>query len=136
MQRLASALTTCTQATRAWRALLALLIVTVLYLALAPRPPAAVDFGWDKLNHTLAFAALGFCACLGYPASRTARLRWLFALLALGSLIEILQQSVPSRSSEWGDLLADAFGIVCGAVIAAAVLRAAAWGSRRVARPG
>ena len=101
-----------------------LLIVAVSYLALTPKPPANFDFGWDKLNHLLAFMTLAFCASLGSSASRGTRLLWLCALLAFGGLIEVLQQFVPGRSPEWGDLLADSIGIASGAVVAALVLRA------------
>lgn len=109
------------QATRRWRGLLLLLIAAVSYLALTPPPPAGVDLGWDKLNHVATFTALAFSACRGFPASRGARLVVLCALLVFGGLIEVLQYFVPGRSSEWGDLLADAIGIASGAVIAAAL---------------
>lgn len=113
-------------ATRAWQVLLAVLVVLVSWLALTPRPPPELDFGWDKLNHVLAFTALGFSACLGCAGERRACLRRSAALLAFGGLIEILQWFVPGRSSEWGDLLGDALGIACGVLLAFAVLRAAA----------
>ncbi len=124
--RLALTLSTAANATRAWRVLLALLIVFVSWLALTPRPPPEIDFGWDKLNHMLAFAALGFSACLGCAGERRSCLRWSAALLAYGGLIEILQGFLPGRACEWGDLLGDALGIASGAVLASAVLRAAA----------
>ena len=69
---------------RAWRVLLAVLVALVGWLALTPRPPPEVDFGWDKLNHVLAFTALGFSACLGCAGERRACLRWSAALLAFG----------------------------------------------------
>lgn len=112
-------------AVRAWRVLLLLLIVAVSYLALTPRPPPSIDFGWDKLNHALAFAVLAFSAYLGYPASSRARVYWLCALVAFGALIEVLQVFVPGRSSDWGDLLGDTIGIACGAAIGAYALRSA-----------
>ena len=102
-----------------------LLIVAVGYLALTPNPPGGVDTGWDKLNHMLAFTALAFCAVLGHPSARRTRTVLLCALLAYGGSIEIAQLFVPGRSAEWGDLLADAIGIACGAVVAALALRLA-----------
>jgi len=123
-QRLGHAVTGAA-ALRAWRVLLMLLIVVVSYLALAPKPPTGVDLGWDKLNHMMAFTALAFAASLGYPAPMRVRVLSLAGLLAFGGLIEILQLYVPGRSAEWGDLLADAIGIVLGVATAAAVLRAA-----------
>ena len=104
---------------RTWRVILLLLTIVVSYLALTPAPPPSLDFGWDKVNHVLAFGALGFSACLSCPASRRGRVLLLFALLAYGGLIEVLQQFVPGRTGEWGDLLADSIGIACGAVLAA-----------------
>ena len=125
-QRLTTVLDRAVTSARAWRVLLALLAVLVAWLALTPRPPPEIDFGWDKLNHTLAFAALGFSACLGCAGDRRSCLRWSAALLAFGGLIEVLQLFVPGRLCEWGDLLGDAVGIACGTVLATAVLRAAA----------
>lgn len=113
-------------ATRGWRVLLLLLLVSVSVLALMPRPPVSIDFGWDKLNHLLAFSALAFSAGLGFPAPRMPRLAAPLALLAYGGLIELLQLRVPGRSGEWADLLADGLGIACGVLMATVALRAAA----------
>jgi VanZ family protein len=112
------------QSTWLWRVLLALLAVTVGVLALTPNPALGPTLGWDKLNHTLAFAALAFCAVLGQRGgSRRQLAAVLLALLAYGGLIELLQLFVPNRESEWGDWLADAVGIGIGALLAAAWLR-------------
>ena len=121
---------TAIAATRWWRVLLLLLLVATSTLAVMPLPPANIDFGWDKLNHALAFAALGFSAGLGFPAPRASRLAAAIALLAYGGLIELVQMSVPQRSAEWADLLADGLGIACGVLIATAALQAAARLSR------
>jgi len=131
LQRLARAFAAAAAAAHAWRVFLALLVVIVSYLALTPKPPAGVDFGWDKLNHALAFTALAFSAHLGHPTSRRRRALWLCALLAFGGLIELLQSFVPGRSSEWSDLFADSIGIACGAFIAACLLHAASRLARR-----
>jgi VanZ family protein len=125
-QRLALALVSVADAPRGWSVLLAVLIVLVSWLALTPQPPPEITFGWDKLNHVLAFTALGLSACMGCAGERRACLRWSVALLAFGGLIESLQLYVPGRSCEWGDLLGDALGIACGASLATAALRAAA----------
>ena len=110
-------------ARRAWRVVLLILIVAVGYLALAPAPPSTMDTGWDKLNHALAFTALAFAGCMGYPAARGGRTLLLAALLGLGGAIEILQLFVPGRSGEWSDLFADSIGIACGTLIAASLIR-------------
>lgn len=95
----------------------------VATLALIPHPPAAVDTGWDKLNHLLAFAALGFCAQASGVDPRQPAWGWLTLTLAFGAVIEVAQAHVPGRHAEWADLLADAMGIACGAVPALGVWR-------------
>ena len=122
-RRLAHTLLAAAQATRAWKAVLLVLIGVVCWLTLTPKPPPAIDFGWDKLNHVMGFMALGFSACLSYPSSGRQRVFALCAMVMLGGLIEILQLYVPGRSSEWGDLLADAIGVGAGALIAVLLLR-------------
>jgi VanZ family protein len=102
--------------------LLLLLIVVVSYLALTPVPPPSIDFGWDKLNHVLAFSALGFSASLSCPVSRRLRFLLLLMLFGYGGLIEVLQQFVPGRAREWDDLLADSVGILLGAGMAVPML--------------
>lgn len=131
MQTVAHALAAALAAARAWRIVTALLVVAVSWLALTPTPPPTIDFGWDKLNHALAFTALAFSASLGHPASTRMRLLWLCALLAFAGLIEVLQAFVPGRSSEWGDMLGDTVGIALGAVLGAVALRSVALRSVR-----
>ena len=99
------------------------LVVLVSYLALTPTPLEGSDSGLDKVGHFLAFTALAFAACIGFPASSGRRTALLFGLLAYGGLIEILQSFVPGRTSEWGDLLADGIGIAFGMGLAAFVFR-------------
>jgi len=93
---------------------LALGAITVL--ALAPKPPAGVDLGWDKLNHVAAFAVLGLLARAAWPRSGWAR--WALALLAYGALLELAQGQTPNRSAEWADLLADGAGLLMAAACA------------------
>ena len=110
-------------AARLWRAILALLLIVVSYLALTTSPQQGMDLGWDKLNHTAAFVALGFSAWLGFPAPRYSKHVVLLSLLAYGGAIEILQLWVPGRSCEWADLAADVVGITVGACLAALAKR-------------
>jgi len=99
-----------------WRVALALLAATTAALALTPDPGPAIDTGWDKLNHLLAFAALGLCAQSSAADPGRPAWAWLGLVLAFGVLIEIAQTQVPGRHAEAADLLADALGIACGAV--------------------
>lgn len=109
---------TLTPAARRWRWLLWLLGAVITVLALTPAPEEQVGLGWDKLNHAAAFAALGWCAALGYRGTRGQTLAALAGVLAFGAAIELLQLSVPNRSAEWADLAADAIGMAIGALLA------------------
>jgi VanZ family protein len=101
-----------------WRVLLLLLVVAILWLALSPVPPKTVDTGWDKANHAMAFAALGFVSVWAvWPRPRG--WAWLvLALLAFGGAIEIAQTFLPPREGDWWDLLADGVGIAIGLLFA------------------
>lgn len=88
---------------------------------LLPRPPPALDAGWDKLNHVLAFAGpmfAGLAACRRPDLPSVARLA--AALLAWGAALELLQGLLPPRQADVADLLADAVGLVVGAAAYAA----------------
>ncbi|MEO5695964.1 MAG: VanZ family protein [Burkholderiaceae bacterium] len=132
LQRLARRLAAGAGARHAWRALLLALVVVISGLALTPEPSASASLGWDKLNHAASFAALAFAAWLGFAGNRGTTALVLAGLLAFGASIEIAQSFIPSRSSEWGDLLADAIGLACGALLAAA---AAQWATTARMRP-
>ncbi len=113
------------QARLGWQIVLALLVAAVCFLAFSARPPEQLSTGWDKLNHGAAFAALTMTALLAFPR-RGQGLWWvLLGLLAFGGLIEVVQGFVPSRSSEWADLLADSVGIVAGTIVTWPLLSAA-----------
>ena len=100
-----------------------LLAVATAALALTPNPPAAINTGWDKINHLLAFAALGLCAQSSANDPRRPAWAWLALVLALGVFIELAQTQVPGRHAEGADLLADALGIACGALPAVLLWR-------------
>ena len=65
----------------------------------------------DKMEHFIAFFLLSF---LLNRASSTIghRLRNVSALLAFGIIIELVQYFIPSRGTSFGDVAADAMGIV------------------------
>ena len=111
-----------------WRLLLLLFAVVISSIALMPTSTVSIqiDSGWDKLNHVVGFAAMGFAGCMGWPASRRARLLVLLVLLAFGGLIELLQLAIPDADAEWRDLNADAIGIALGASPAIFLLSRAA----------
>lgn len=107
-----------------WWVLFWLQVAAVTVLMLVPRPPSAVDTGWDKLNHVLAFAGPCFAGLVALnPARwRTGALLAL-ALLAWGGGLEMLQNLLPPRSGDWADLLADAIGVGLGALAYALAAR-------------
>ena len=105
---------------RAWRLAFVLSLASVLLLSLAPATPASLTTGWDKTTHLLGFAVLGLLGLWSYPG-RTVTV--LLGLLAYGGLIEVLQSLTPYRLAEWADLLADALGLLLGAVLARLFLR-------------
>ena len=101
-----------------WWCLLAASIVVALW----PRTPPAMDLGWDKANHLVAFAGLTVLGCWTQP--------WRRATVALvmighGGLIEVLQGFTTYRSAEWADLLADALGVGLGLLFTLAIARGA-----------
>ncbi|MFG6429449.1 VanZ family protein [Roseateles sp. LYH14W] len=106
-----------------WRALLALLLAVITWLALSPAPPESANTGWDKANHTLAFAALAFVSVWALWQRPRQWLLLVAALLAYGGFIEIAQSFVPSRSAEWNDVLADGMGIALGLLAASPIAR-------------
>ncbi len=106
-----------------WQVIGAVLMAVVGYLAFTPEPPPSADLGWDKLNHSSAFAAMAFAACFSFPRSLTRQCAGLACVLAYGGLIEIVQLYIPGRTGEWADLLADALGIGAGAAVALFILR-------------
>ncbi|MEQ1684857.1 MAG: VanZ family protein [Burkholderiaceae bacterium] len=112
-----------------WRWLLAALLVTVSWLALSPAPPHALDSGWDKLNHAGAFAVLMLTGVFASPRSRIGVLALLIGLFCFGALIEVAQSFTPTRSAEWGDLLADLVGMAAGGLAAMLVTR---WGTAQL----
>ena len=83
----------------------------ILWLALDPQPLKAALFDLDKLNHLAAFMVLALLLDYSFPLSERFWLKWL-PLLGFGALIELLQLLGGYRLFEWGDILADASGLV------------------------
>lgn len=104
-----------THPARHWRHAFHALLATILVLSLLPPSAPLPTTGWDKSNHLLGFALLGWLGMRAHPG----RVGWVLAgLLAYGALVELLQSLTPYRFAEWGDLLADALGAVLGIGIA------------------
>ena len=95
------------------RGALVLCLSTILWLALSPNPPVLTSY--DKISHVLAFFVLA--GLLDYASVNIARFKGkVLPLLAFGLLIEVLQYWVGYRYFEWGDFIADGFGVAGYAV--------------------
>ncbi len=84
------------------------LLAAVTIMSLVPATVPLPSTGWDKANHALAFAVLGF---LGMKCWPTRCVQVLAALLVYGGCIEVAQGLTETRVGEWLDLLADAAGL-------------------------
>jgi len=122
-------------ARRFWAWLLAALIVVVAWFAFTPAPPRTLETIWDKLHHALAFTVLACVAELAAWPRRRHRWEVALGLLAWGGVIELVQSQLPTRSAEWGDLLADAVGIAIGLLLALPLLRGAGGETQAPAPP-
>jgi len=105
---------------RIWQWLLAVAMAVLLVLSLLPLAVDLPTTGWDKANHVLGFAILGWLGRWAWPRRTGIALT---GLLAYGGLIELLQSLVPGRYAEFGDLVADGIGLLLGAATAALVDR-------------
>ena len=94
-----------------WRISFWLCLALTSYLSLMPQgelPPINV---WDKLSHSIAFAAIALSAALGWPQRDYFR-SVLIPLLAFGIMIEVAQLFIPGRQFSLLDIVADAVGIL------------------------
>ena len=89
----------------AW--VLAMLTVTALALLPVGHLQLPVFDGWDKAQHTLAFAVLTAWALWIWPVSVP---RVLLGMLAYGAGLELAQWAVGWRFADWADLAADSWG--------------------------
>ncbi|HSM22591.1 MAG TPA: VanZ family protein [Rubrivivax sp.] len=109
-----------------WRALLVVLLAIIGWLAFGPAPPMPDVQGWAKINHLLAFLALGTVASLSQASGWRHAAVTASGLLLYGAFIEAVQAQLPHRHGDWHDLAADAVGLLCGLLLAAALRRATA----------
>ncbi len=86
------------------------LLALGLVVALSHSPLPVADLANDKIQHATAFFIFAALFHLAWPRSF-----WLFVfapLLAYGGLIEIFQGMTTWRSMSWGDVVADATGLL------------------------
>ena len=91
-------------------------ILLVLCVAgMRGEPVPQVFENQDKLHHWAGFACLTVSAYLAFPGTR---IIWLLFWTLLGSmLIELEQSFMPLRTASWGDMVANATGVLCGMVV-------------------
>lgn len=103
-----------------------LTLVLVLTLSLKPSPISIPHLQIsDKIEHFLAYLALGTLMGIGWPMNRARTvLLALLALMLLGASIEIIQGTHwIGRTASWLDLLADVLGAFLGLMTSTALRR-------------
>lgn len=110
----------------AWQTLGWLGVAAVIALSLRPHPPQLPGlFGWDKVQHLLAYAVLMWWFRQAFREG----LRWVLALVALGVGLEFLQALTPNRVFDHADMAANVLGVALGLALTATALgRTLAWG--------
>lgn len=92
-------------------------VVLLIYLSVTPQPPEIPVEEGDKIGHVAAYATLMFWwAQLLVTAPQ--RRRVAAALIALGIALEYVQGWTGWRSFDYFDMLADAFGVALGWLLA------------------
>lgn len=94
-----------------WTFAAALLVVLALSLWPMPEEPT-LSTGWDKTDHVATYLLLGW---LGLASWRHRSGRVLIGLLAYSVVIEWLQSLTASRTGDWGDVIANALGLLSAA---------------------
>jgi VanZ family protein len=90
------------------------ILLVLCFAGMRGEPVPQVFENQDKLHHWAGFACLTVSAYLAFPATR---LFWLLFWPLVGSmLIELEQSFMPLRSASWGDMVANALGVLCGMV--------------------
>ena len=96
-------------------------VIALLSLAPSSRLPDTALYSIpyiDKITHCIMYGSLGFVALMENRCSRNCRIYHfiiLLGILLVSALIEVLQATVvPSRASEWADILANFLGLLAG----------------------
>jgi VanZ family protein len=91
-----------------------LVLVTVLSLMPATGLPST-DIS-DKIEHFLGYFALAAAGAAGFHGPRD-RLVMILGLITFGILMEFGQMVSPGRDPSIGDAIANALGVLCGAMV-------------------
>lgn len=101
-----------------WLHITLMLLVSIATLSLWPVAHLPSVPGTDKTHHFIAYAALMLPTALRQPK------HWLiitFGFLAFSGAIELIQPYV-NRYGEWLDMAANAWGLICGFILAKTLL--------------
>ncbi len=97
-----------------WLGLGLIWVIAIFYFSLMSHPPQPMHFwGADKFQHALTYCLLMLWFSQVYR-QRKSRLVLAMALLAMGIAIEYLQRETGYRLFEYGDMLANAIGVLLG----------------------
>jgi VanZ family protein len=103
-----------------WGAYVPVLVWSLVVLWVGGRPnltlPATTELPIDKLGHFGMYGILGLSLAWGWQRNLRRPAAWLLiaAGILVGAVDEAQQLSVPGRSAELGDLVADAAGVLMG----------------------
>ena len=104
---------------RLWQCIGWLGVCVVVLLTLMPKPPPMPGFlDWDKAQHMLAYATLMWW----FRQAFARRIRWVVGLIVLGVGLECVQGLTAYRYFEYGDMMANALGVLAGLLLAATPL--------------
>lgn len=114
-----------------WIAAIVVVVVVIVAGSLSPFPLLPNEFGSDKFGHYFAYLLLAILASGIVPPQR---LWWaMLRCFLLGLAIEVTQALLTDfRVSEWGDVLANAAGILTAWLFAGS--GRAGWGLRAASR--
>lgn len=105
-----------------WSALGCLWIGLVIFLSLVPAPTQPVDIpGLDKVGHVFAYGFLMFWFGLIYNPGRAYRCLGL-GFVIMGIILECIQGALGDRTFEWGDMAANALGVIAGLALSRTIL--------------
>ena len=100
-----------------WELVGALLICFVVYESLTRNPIEIPLEHGDKYGHALAYATLMFWFAQLHDEARV-RLAWAMAFVAMGVALEFLQGLTDYRAFDVRDMIADAYGVLIGWIVA------------------
>lgn len=97
------------------RITLSIIVVGILYLSLTPNETLIV--GNDKISHFIAYSCLMLNIGLIVFPNKKKMIVGMILAIALGVIVEILQQFVPGRFMSIEDIYANSLGVLLGTIL-------------------